>query len=123
MAAVDELVQHIEGTVGIGHDVAEKSVAIILDFLIKEAPEDALSGLLAAFPGAREAAAAAPGGEGMFGGMGGLMGAANRLMGAGLTMSQVQTVTREVVAFARKKAGEDAVGQLVGSIPGLSQIV
>jgi hypothetical protein len=130
MAAMDELVEHIVGTVGIDRGVAEKAVGIILDFLIKEGPEGAVNELLVALPGAREAAAAAgAGGEetggagGLFGAMGGLMGAANRLMAAGLTMSQVQAVTREVVAFARNRLGEDAVGQIVGSIPGLGQIV
>ena len=130
MAAMDELVELIVGTVGIDRSVAEKAVGIILDFLIKEGPEGAVNELLTALPGAREAAAAADtsgeetgGAGGLFGAMGGLMGAANRLMAAGLTMSQVQSVTREVVAFARKKLGEDAVGQIVGSIPGLGQIV
>ena len=126
MAAVDELVEHIVGTVGIDRNIAEKAVGIILDFLIKEAPGDAVNKLLDAFPGAREAAAAQAvdggGGEGLFGAMGGLMGAATRLMAVGLSMSQVQAVTREVVAYARTKVGEDVVGQVVGSIPGLSQI-
>jgi hypothetical protein len=53
MAAVDELVEHIVSTVGIEHDVAEKAVGIILDFLIKEAPDDAVNKLLDAFPGGR----------------------------------------------------------------------
>jgi hypothetical protein len=128
MAAMDELVEHIVGTVGIDRGIAEKAVGIILDFLIKEGPEGAVNKLLTALPGAREAAAAAGAGSeetggGLFGAMGGLMGAANRLMAAGLTMSQVQAVTREVVAFARKRLGEDTVGQIVGSIPGLGQIV
>ena len=36
-------------------------------------------------------------------GMGGIMGAANRLMAAGLSMGQVQSVTREVVATPEKE--------------------
>jgi hypothetical protein len=38
-------------------------------------------------------------------------------------MSQVQAVTRETIAYAREKIGEDAVGEIVGAIPGLSQFV
>jgi hypothetical protein len=38
-------------------------------------------------------------------------------------MSQMQSVTREVIAYAREKAGEDAVGEIVGSIPGLGQFI
>jgi hypothetical protein len=44
-------------------------------------------------------------------------------MAAGLSMGQVQSVTREIVAYAREKAGEDTVGEVVGAIPGLSQFV
>jgi hypothetical protein len=44
-------------------------------------------------------------------------------MAAGLDMGQVQTVTKEVIAYAREKAGEDTVGEIVGSIPGLGQFV
>jgi hypothetical protein len=35
----------------------------------------------------------------------------------------VQGVTKEIIAYAREKAGEDAVGEIVGAIPGLSQFV
>ncbi len=55
--------------------------------------------------------------------MGGLMGAGTKMMAAGLSMGQVQGVTRETIAFAREKAGEDAIGEVVGAIPGLSQFV
>ena len=68
-------------------------------------------------------AAQAEGSSGFFGGMGGIMGAGNRLMAAGLSMGQVQSVTQEVVAYAREKAGEETLGEIVGAIPGLSQFV
>ena len=55
--------------------------------------------------------------------MGGIMGAGTKMMAAGLSMGQVQAVTRETIAFAREKAGEDAIGEIVGAIPGLSQFV
>jgi hypothetical protein len=32
-------------------------------------------------------------------------------------------VTREIIAYSREKAGEDAVGEIVGSIPGLGQFI
>jgi hypothetical protein len=35
----------------------------------------------------------------------------------------MQGVTRELIAYAREKVGEDAVGEIVGSIPGLGQFV
>jgi hypothetical protein len=55
--------------------------------------------------------------------MGGIMGAGTKMMAAGLTMDQVQGVTREVIGYAREQAGEDAIGEIVGAIPGLSQFV
>jgi hypothetical protein len=51
------------------------------------------------------------------------MGAGMRMMAARLSMSQVQGVTRQFIAFAREKVGEDEVGEIVGAIPGLSQFV
>jgi hypothetical protein len=120
---MDELVERLTTKCGVERSAAEKSVGIILDFLRKEGPPDKVQALLDKMPGA-EALAASAGdqGGGMFG-MGGIMGAANRLMAAGLSMGQVQSVTREVVAYAREKAGEDTVGEVVGAIPGLSQFV
>jgi hypothetical protein len=45
------------------------------------------------------------------------------MMAAGLSMGQVQGITREIIAYAREKIGDDAVGEIVGAIPGLSQFV
>ena len=114
---MDELVGRLVATLGIDRDVAEKAVAIILAFLIKEAPADKIQPLLDAMPGAAEAAAAAPSG-GLFGG---IMGVGTQLMGLGLGMGEVQDVARTLLGFAREKLGEDAVGELISSIPGLSQ--
>lgn len=115
---MNELVGRLVAEHGIDREVAEKAVGIILAFLIKEGPADKVKAILDGMPGA-EAAAAASGG-GMFG-MGGVMGAGAALMGLGLGMPQVQGVTKTVLAFARETAGEDAVGEIVSSIPGLSQ--
>jgi hypothetical protein len=38
-------------------------------------------------------------------------------------MGQVQGVTKEVIGYAREKAGEETLGEIVGAIPGLSQFV
>ena len=56
-------------------------------------------------------------------GGGGLMALAGKLTGAGLSMDQMQTLGRELFAHGREQAGEDAMGEIVGAVPGLSQFV
>lgn len=121
---MDELVDRLVTAVGVERPVADKAIGIILAFLVKEGPADKVKALLDAMPGAEVVAARAGAqGGGLLGGMGGLMGAGTQLMAAGLSMGQVQSVTREVIAYAREKAGEDKVGEVVAAIPGLSQFV
>jgi hypothetical protein len=120
---MDELVGRLVSNCGIEQPVAEKAVGIILNFLKKEAPPEKVQPLIDSMPGAEEFLAAHPEeGGGMFS-MGGVMGAGTKLMSAGLSMAQVQTVTKEIIAYAREKAGEDKVGEVVGAIPGLGQFV
>lgn len=127
---MDELIDRLVTGVGLDHQTAEKAVAIILNFLLKDGPTDKVQAMINHLPGATALLAAAgpqqesTGGTlaGLFG-TGGIMGAANQLMAAGLSMGQVQSVTREVVAFSREKVGEENVGEIVGAIPGLSQFV
>ena len=122
---MNELVEHLVTTTGIDRAKAERAVGIVLDFLLKEGPTDKVQILIDQLPGAAEAVAAerSAGGSGSAFGMSGVMGAGQRLMALGLSMGEVQSVTREIVAFARARAGEDTVGEIVGAIPGLSQFV
>jgi hypothetical protein len=122
---MDELIARLVANVGVDKAAAEKSVGIILDFLVKEGPPDKVQALIDKMPGAQallQAQQASDAGGGGFS-MGGLMGAGTKMMSAGLSMGQVQGVTKEVIAYSREKAGEDAVGEIVGAIPGLSQFV
>jgi len=123
-AQMDELIGRIVANVGVDRAAAEKAVGIILQFLLKEGPADKVRNLLDKLPGADAAIAAAPedsGSGGIFGG--GVMAAGSRMMSIGLSMGQVQAVTRETISYAREKVGEDAVGEIVGAIPGLGQFV
>jgi hypothetical protein len=122
---MDELIGRLVADIGIDRVAAEKAVGIILDFLVKEGPAEKVQPLLAKLPGAEALAqkAAAEDGGGLGGAMGGVMGAGMRMMSAGLSMGQVQSVTRAVIGYTREKAGEDAVGEIVGAIPGLAQFV
>ncbi len=121
---MDELIERLVADTGVDRAAAEKAVGIIFDFLVKEAPADKVQPLLAKLPGVeavmQKAASEGTGGGGL---MGGVMGAGMRMMSAGLSMGQVQSVTRQVIAYAREKAGEDAVGEIVAAIPGLAQFV
>ena len=122
---MDELIARLVANVGVDQATAGKAVGIILDFLLKEGPPDKVQPLIDKLPGAQaliQAQQTGDAGAGMFG-MGGLMGAGTKMMAAGLSMGQVQGVTKEVIAYTREKAGEDAVGEIVGAIPGLSQFV
>ena len=119
---MEELVARLVANVGVDKTAAEKSVGIILDFLRKEGPADKVQALIDQLPGA-EALLKSHSSEGGGFAMGGIMGAGTKMMAAGLSMGQVQGVTKEVIAYTREKAGEDAVGEIVGAIPGLSQFV
>ncbi len=110
---MEELVARLVANVGVDQVAAEKAVGIILDFLSKEGPPDKVQALIDRLPGAQallQAQQAADTGGGLFS-MGGIMGAGTKMMAAGLSMGQVQGVTKEVIAYSREKAGEDAIGR------------
>ena len=122
---MEELVARLVAKVGVDRVAAEKAVGIILDFLRKEGPADKVQALIDRLPGAEALLQAQQGsdaGGGMFS-MGGIMGAGTKMMAAGLSMGQVQGVTKEVIAYTREKIGEDAIGEIVGAIPGLSAFI
>ncbi len=104
---MDELLDRLVSTCGVERPVAEKAVAIILNFLRKEGPPEKVQPLIEKMPGAEAFLAAHPEEPGGMFSMGGVMGAGTKMMAAGLDMGQVQTVTKEVIAYAREKAGED----------------
>ena len=121
---MDELVERLIANVGVSRTAAEESIGIILDFLKREGPPDQVQALLDKLPGSDiylQMAETRGDPGGMF--MSGVMGAGTRMMSAGLSMDQVQAVTRETIAYVREKAGEDAVGEIVSAVPGLSQFV
>jgi hypothetical protein len=123
---MDELIARLVANVGVDRDAAEKAVGIIFEFLLAEGPPDKVKALIDRLPGAAELMQAQGGVDASGGGgfaMGGLMGAGTKMMAAGLSMDQIQGVTREVIAHAREIAGDEAVGEVVGAIPGLGQFI
>jgi hypothetical protein len=128
---MDELINRIVTNLGIDEGLAQKCVGIILGFLQKDGPAAEVGQMFDAMPGAAELVAehGEAGGGGIMGsvmgmmGGGGVMGLGQKLMGAGLSMGQMGDLGKELFAFGREKAGEDAMGAIVGSIPGLGQFV
>ena len=119
-------------------EVARQAIALVVDFIKRDAPEDAVNKLLEKAPGLKAIVASvnSTGGEGMgdtvkglmgvsagsMGG-GGIMALGSQLMGLGLNMSQIQTVGKETFSYAREVAGDDVVGEIAAAIPGLSQFI
>lgn len=132
---MDEIIERIASAAGISPDIAKTAVQIILKFLNKEGPDDKMSMLLEALPGASELISeegensgggllgGLMGSMGSMGGMGGAMAAMNELNSAGLDMGQIQSVASELISAAKESVGEEVVDEIVSSVPGLNQIV
>src|SRR6202041_4160420 len=104
---MENLIARVAAAADLSPDVARKAVALIGDFIQREAPEEAVQELFEkapAFPSII-ASSTSTGGEGMGGGLkglmgvasgamggGGLMGLGSELIGLGLDMDQIQTV-------------------------------
>ncbi len=135
---MEELISRITSSLGIDESLAAKAVGIIFNLLQSAGPEDKVSQLLKAIPGASDLIGSSDTGGGglgaMMGSLGGMMGgsmggamgamsALNELKEAGLSTDQVQNLGSEVLGFAKEKAGEDLVGDIVSQIPGLDQFI
>ncbi|MBN9671178.1 DUF2780 domain-containing protein [Roseibium aggregatum] len=126
---MNELINRIMTSAGIDEDLAKKAVGIILGFLNKEAPDDKMRQIFDALPGTedlvaeREAAGAGGGFLSRMGGTMGAMAALNELTSAGLSMNGVQSVAKELVAYAKETAGDEVVDEVISKIPGLSQLI
>lgn len=127
---MDELVERVSTAANIEPEAARKAIGLILHFLLQEGPEAEVNAVIDRIPGARAALSGAAVEEdgasvlsGLTGGGGGLMGLAGQLSSLGLGMGEMQTIGREVLGYAREKAGEDAVGEIAGAIPGMHQLM
>ncbi len=122
---MDELVARIAEATGLSPDVAARAAGLVLAFLQKEAPGDAVAKLIAALPGASDAAASAaadPIAMGFPGGMG-VMALAGQLSEAGLSMADMTALAHSFFATAAEKTDEDTVGSIVAGVPGLGQYI
>jgi hypothetical protein len=126
---MEPLIARITQSTGLDPAVAQRAIGLILEFLVKEGPQEEVTRLLDTMPGAQQAVAMAgdggpgTGAGGFMGTGGGVMALGGKLMAAGVSMGQIQTLGRELFAYGRETAGEDVMGAIVGGVPGLSQFV
>ncbi len=122
---MDELTERLVANVGIDKATAVLAIGAILGFLRSEGPADKVQSIIDQLPGAEAAIASAQSSSGGIESLmgGGVMALGAKLMGAGLGMGEIQSVVREVIAFARDKIGPEAVGQIVEAIPGARQFI
>jgi hypothetical protein len=135
---MDNVIARVATVANLSPEVARKAVALLADFIQREASEDGVRDLFEKAPELQAiiASSVSTGGEGMgfslkglmgisagaMGG-GGLMTLGGELMSLGLSMEQIQIAGKEVFAYARERAGDQTVGEITASIPGLSQFL
>ena len=121
---MQEIIDKVAAAAGIDAATARRAAAIVLDLIVREAPADKTRRLFSALPGANDLAKEGAGGGGLFGALGGNLGAAyGKLKDAGLDTDQMRAAGETLLACAREAAGEDAVDDIVKSIPGLAKLV
>ena len=132
---MNELVTRVADNVGIDPATAEKAIGMMLGFLQREAADGPVARMLEAIPGATELVAKfngadSGGGGGLLGGIlsavgagGGVMALGQQLMSEGLGMGEITALAKETIGYAKEKAGEETVDEVVASVPGLSQFV
>jgi hypothetical protein len=126
-----ELMERVTAKTGLDEPHAEKAVGIVLSLIRAEGDQEKVDELFDRLPGAEDLAAkhadATSGGglaglAGLFGGaFGGPLAAIGKLQAAGLSMDEINVLGRELLGFAREKAGEPLVNEVASSIPGLSR--
>src|SRR5262245_36411104 len=130
---MEELVARLTAATGLDGATITQATGAILSFLEREGPADAVAELVDAIPGARDLVNSSINAEGggLLGTLGGMVGhmgggiaaLGGTLMGLGLDLGQMQTLGKELFAFAADKAGPEVVGKIVSEVPGLGQFV
>ncbi|MDQ0319519.1 hypothetical protein QO002_001657 [Pararhizobium capsulatum DSM 1112] len=132
---MNELIHRVADNVGIDPATAEKAIGMMLGFLQREATDGPVARMIESIPGATELVAkyngeGSGGGGGLLGGLlnavgagGGVMALGQQLMSQGLGMGEITALAKETIGYAKEKAGEETVDEVVNSVPGLSQFV
>ncbi|MGX7745056.1 DUF2267 domain-containing protein [Rhodopseudomonas parapalustris] len=121
---MDELIERLADKAGLDRSVADKTIGIILAFLRNEGPQQPVQALIDSISGAEaaiEAADASLSGLSRLIGGGGVMAMGTRLLGLGLSVSEIQMIARELFKAGRDKIGADQMGAIIEGTPGLRQ--
>lgn len=121
---MDELIERLADKAGLDRSVADKTIGIILAFLRNEGPQQPVQALIDSISGAEaaiEAADASRSGLSRLIGGGGVMAMGTRLLGLGLSVSEIQMIARELFKAGRDKIGADQMGAIIEGTPGLRQ--
>ncbi len=117
---MENLMARIVEATGLDEETATKAVGAILKFLQKEGPPETVQ-LIDGFPEAETIMAQAPNSGGLMGMFGGVMALGQQLMSVGVPMDKMKPLGQELFAIGREIVGEEAMGAIIGGIPGLSQ--
>ncbi len=114
---MDEIIGQIAAATGIDAQVARRATGVIVNFLSREGPADAVGSLLDALPGSRDLAAETSGSSGSF------MGVLGDLTGVGLGMGDIQSFVKALLDQVRAKVGSEKVDAVIAAIPGVASLV
>ncbi|PZA13238.1 DUF2267 domain-containing protein [Rhodopseudomonas palustris] len=121
---MDELIERLADKAGLDRSVAGKTIGIILAFLRNEGPQQPVQALIDSIPGAEaaiEAADTSRSGLSRLIGGGGVMAMGTRLLGLGLSVSDIQTIARELFKAGRDRIGAEQMGAILEGTPGIRQ--
>jgi len=130
---MDDLIGRLVANSGVDWTAAEEAVGIVAQFLLQEEPCATDRALIQYMPGQDAAMSASPPrsrSPGMLDArlfdartLDASIGVSVPVTSAGPGFGERRGAAREPMSFARDNAGEDAVGLVVGAIPGLGQFV
>ncbi len=124
---MDELVDEISEKVGIDADAARAAVGTMLALVKSDGNPELVDQMLSVLPDADDLAGAHPLKKkgGIMGAIGNAVGgnsmaAYGMLTSAGLKDDQIKDIAEIVFDYAKDRAGEELVAEVVSSVPGLS---
>jgi len=132
------LITQIAKQMGIDEALAQKGISIVLSLVQSQGDGNLVAQLFDKMPGAGDLATAGAsalknnsGGGGLMGMVGGMLGggggeimsAVAQLQSDGLETSQIKDLGGQVLDYAKQEGGDDLVGQITESIPGLSKFL